>query len=112
MLQSYLALHFDLHRFLLYGIIYKYSLPLLCVLGGAGVGVYIYGSRKLSRLQKKQREEMRLHPDEPVPALPEKEKQTALAYEIAGFIILLAACLGMLLLGHFDKYLALLGIGR
>lgn len=110
MLQ-YFILHFDLGRYLLYGIFYKHSLPLLCILGGIGVGVYIYGSCKISQLHAKQREQMRLHPDDPAPALPEKARQTALAFEIAGFIILLAACLGMLLLGHFDKYLALLGIG-
>lgn len=91
--------------------LFKYQLPLLCVLGGAGAGVYSYGVRKLSRLRRNQREEMRLHPDEPVPALPEKARQSALAFEIAGFIILLSACLGMFLLGHFDKYLALLGFG-
>lgn len=90
----------------------KYSLPLLCALGGAGTGVYSYGVRKLSRLRRRQREEMRLHPDDPAPALPEKARQSALAFQIAGFSILLAACLGMLVLGHFDKYLALLGIGR
>lgn len=89
-----------------------YQLPLLCALGGIGVGVYIYGSHKLYKFHAKQVEEMHLHPDEPVPALPEKLRQTALAFEIAGFIILLAACLGMLLLGLFDKYLAMLGIGR
>lgn len=88
-----------------------YQLPLLCVLGGAGAGVYSYGCRKLSRLRRKQREEARLHPDEPVPALPEKARQSALAYEIAGFITLLAVCLAMFFLGHFDKYLALLGFG-
>lgn len=90
----------------------KYQLTLLCVLCGAGLGVYSYGARKLSRLRKKQLEEMRLHPDEPAPELPENARQSALAFEIAGFIILLAGCLGMLVLGHFDKYLALLGIGR
>lgn len=92
--------------------LFKYQLPLLCALGGVGSGVYSYGVRKLSRLRRKQREEMRLHPDDPVPALPEKARQSALAYEIAGFIILLSACLAMFLLGHFDKYLALFGIGR
>ncbi len=89
----------------------EYQLPLLCALGGAGTGIYSYGVRKLSRLRRKQREEARLHPDEPVPALPEKARQSALAFEIAGFIILLAACLAMFFLGHFDKYLALLGFG-
>lgn len=88
-----------------------YQLPLLCALGGAGVGVYIYGSQKLSRLRGRQREEMRRHPDDPVPALPEKAKQSALAFEIAGFIILLVSCVSMAILGHFDRYLALLGIG-
>lgn len=87
-----------------------YQLPLLCFLGGAGVGVYLYGARKLSRLYARQREETRLHPDEPVPEIPEKLRQSALAFEIAGFIILLGVCFGMLVLGHFDKYLALLGI--
>lgn len=113
MLQT-LMLHFDMPRYLLYNYLMfldRYSLPLLCVLGGAGAGVYSYGVRKLSRLRRNQREEMRLHPDEPVPALPEKARQSALAFEIAGFIILLSACLGMFLLGHFDKYLALLGFG-
>lgn len=90
---------------------YRYSLPLLCILGGAGAGVYSYGAGKLSRLHRKQREEMRLHPDDPAVPVPEKARQSALAFQIAGFIILLAACLGMLTLGHFDKYLALLGIG-
>lgn len=89
-----------------------YQLSLLCALGGFGIGVYWYGSRKLSRLYAQQRDQMHLHPDEPVPSLPEKSKQTALAFEIAGFIILLVACLSMLLLGHFDKYLAMLGIGK
>ena len=89
----------------------RYSLPLLCILGCAGAGVYLYGSGKLSRLHRKQREEMRLHPDEPPVPVPEKARQTALAFQIAGFIVLLAACLDMLVLGHFDKYLALLGIG-
>lgn len=88
-----------------------YQLPLLCVLGDIGVGVYIYGSHKLYKLHAKQVEEMHLHPDEPVPALPEKLKQTALAFQIAGFTIMLAVCLGMFLLGHFDTYLAMLGIG-
>lgn len=90
----------------------RYQLPLLCILGSAGMGVYSYGVRKLSRLRRKQREEMRLHPDDPAPALPVAARQSALAFQIAGFIVLLGACLGMLLLGHFDKYLALLGIGR
>ncbi len=93
------------------GFLSKYQLPLLCVLGGAGVGVYSYGVRKFSRLRRKQREEAYLHPEAPVPALPEEAEQSALVYEIAGFIILLAACLGMFFLGHFDKYLALLGFG-
>lgn len=89
----------------------KYQLTLLCALCAAGLGVYSYGARKHSRLLRKQREEMRLHPNEPAPELPENARRSVLAYEIAGFIILLAGCLGMLVLGHFDKYLALLGIG-
>lgn len=93
------------------GFVVKYQLTLLCILCGAGLGIYSYGVRKLSRLRKKQLEEMRLHPGEPAPELPENARQSALAFEIAGFIILLAGCLGMLVLGHFDKYLALLGIG-
>ena len=88
-----------------------YRLPLLCILGGIGFGIFLYGERKYYGLRSKQSEEVRLHPDAPVPALPEKAKQTALAYQIAGFIIMNSACLGMLLLGHFDKYLAMLGIG-
>jgi len=53
------------------GFLSRYQLPLLCVLGGAGVGIYSYGVRKFSRLRRKQREEAYLHPEAPVPALPE-----------------------------------------
>lgn len=89
----------------------RYSLPLLCILGGAGMGIYSHGALKLSRLHARQREEMRLHPDAPAVPVPEKARKSSVAFQAAGFIIMLAACLGMLLLGHFDKYLALLGIG-
>lgn len=97
---------------MLIAFLHTYRLPLLCALGGFGVGVYTYGTRKLAELCTRQREEMRLHPDDPAPALPEKARQSALAFEIAGFIILMVACLGLLFSGYFDKYLALIGIGR
>lgn len=118
MLQLQLLFRFTPHLFLLQilqaaiDFLWKYQLPLLCILGGWGIVVYLGGSGWLSRLRAKQREQMRLHPDDPAPALPDGERQAALAMEIAGFITLLIACLGMLLLGHFDKYLALLGFGR
>lgn len=118
MLQLQFLFRFTPHLFLLQilqwfiGFFNKYQLPLLCILGGVGLVVYLQGCCWLSRLHVRQLEQMRLHPDDPAPDLPEKKRQAALALEIAGFIILLAACLGMLLLGHFDKYLALLGFGR
>lgn len=111
MLQSFFNFYLQIMQ-RAFSILYKYQLPLLCILGGAGVGIYLYGSRKLFRLRTRQREQMRRHPDEPVPALPEVEKKAALAFEIVGFIFLFAACLAMFVLGHFDRYLALLGFGR
>lgn len=111
MLQSFISIYLQIMQASV-NFFVQYSLPLLCVLGGAGMGIYWYGNLKLSRLHARQREEMRLHPDEPAVPVPEKARQSALAFEVAGFIILLAACLGMLVLGHFDKYLAWFGIGR
>ncbi|MCM1411406.1 MAG: hypothetical protein NC305_12770 [Lachnospiraceae bacterium] len=111
MLQTFLNFYLQAMQSII-DLLCKYQLPLLCILGGIGAGVYTYGVRKLSRFRAKQREGMRLHPDDPVPELPENARQSALAYEIAGFIILLVACLSMAVLGHFDKYLALIGLGR
>ncbi len=92
-------------------LVQTYQLPLLIILGMIGVAIYLVGSRQLAKLRSWQLDQMHLHPDEPVPDLPAAKKQGAIAFEIAGFIILSGVCLAMLLLGHFDKYLALFGIG-
>ncbi len=110
-----LQILFNIYGQILWGIVgffEKHQLLLLCLLGIGGVVIYTYGCRVFSRLRARQREEMRLHPEEPAPELPEKPRRKAIILQVGGFSVLLLSCLAMLLLGHFNRYLALFGIGR